>query len=43
MKFNGWMDDLRIYVLFNRILVIYGQWAGIELTTARSVGHRLTH
>ena len=25
---NGWMDDLRFYVLFNSISVISGRWAG---------------
>ena len=62
---DGWMDDLRFYVLFNSISVISGQWAddndrlcemkprlrlkrsspraGLELTTASSVGQRLTH
>ena len=24
---GGWMDDLRLYVLFNSISVISGQWA----------------
>ena len=24
---NGWMDDLRFYVLFNSISVISGRWA----------------
>ena len=24
--YNGWMDDLQIYVLFNSISVISGQW-----------------
>ena len=64
-KHDGWMDDLRFYVLFNSISVISGRWAddndrlcamelrlrlkrsspraGLELTTARSVGQRLTH
>ena len=65
MTLDGWMDDLRFYVLFNSISVISGRWAddnerlcameprlrlkrsspqaGLELTTARSVGQRLTH
>ena len=25
---DGWMDDLRFYVLFNSISVILGQWVG---------------
>ena len=24
--YNGWMDDLQIYILFNSISVISGQW-----------------
>ena len=28
MSFDGWMDDLRFYVLFNSISVISGQWVG---------------
>ena len=27
---DGWMDDLRFYVLFNSISVISGQWADDE-------------
>ena len=25
---DGWMDDLRFYVLFNSVSVISGRWAG---------------
>ena len=27
IQMGGWMDDLRLYVLFNSISVISGQWA----------------
>ena len=27
LLFDGWMDDLRFYVLFNSISVISGRWA----------------
>ena len=26
-KMDGWMDDMRLYVLFNIIIVISGRWA----------------
>ena len=28
LKLDGWMDDLRFYILFNSISIISGQWVG---------------
>ena len=37
---NGWMDDMRFYVLFNSISVISGQWK-VDKERLRAMGLRL--